>query len=65
MGLVRQLIIAVTAAFVGVQVAAAHPDEPIAPHDLWDAWNNNTFLLLTLELSVFAYLWRIWRLCVP
>jgi putative membrane protein len=44
-----------------VQVVFAHPGEPIAPHDFWNAWNNNFFLLLMLEVTTFIYIWGIWR----
>jgi putative membrane protein len=53
--------LALMIAFSSVGIALAHPGQPIAPHDLWSAWNNDFFLLLTLELSFFVYLWGIWK----
>ncbi len=47
-----------------VAVALAHAGQPIAPHDLWTAWNTDIRLLLTLEATVLVYLWGVqkaWR----
>ena len=33
----------------------AHPGQPLAPHDLWGAWNLDPVLLLGLLLAVWAY----------
>jgi putative membrane protein len=37
-------------------IVFAHPDQPIAPHDLWSAWNINIVLILMLEVMAFIYL---------
>jgi putative membrane protein len=34
----------------------AHPGQPIAPHDLWSAWNGSAFLLLALAVTLIVYL---------
>ncbi len=44
--------------------AAFHPGQPLAPHDVWTAWNMAPALLLPLAATVLAYLWgirRLWR----
>jgi putative membrane protein len=33
----------------------AHPGQPLAPHDLWGAWNLSPVLLLGFLLAVWAY----------
>lgn len=49
---------------MGIRAVSAHSGQPIAPHDLWSAWNGDTLLLLTLEMSVLVYVWGValtWR----
>ncbi len=41
-------------------VALAHSGQPVVPRDLWSAWNSDFFLLLTLEVSAFVYVWGVW-----
>jgi putative membrane protein len=48
----------------GWRLTVAHPGLPIEPHDLWSEWNSNFFLLLSLEISAFLYLYgiqKVWR----
>lgn len=42
----------------------AHPGQPIAPHDLWMAWNFEPAVLLLLEATLLIYLIglrNVWR----
>lgn len=42
----------------------AHAGEPLAPHDLWAAWNGEPFVLLPLLLTALLYVAgviRLWR----
>jgi putative membrane protein len=46
------------------RVALAHDGQPIAPHDLWDAWNWEPAVWLGLGLSAWVYtrgLRALWR----
>lgn len=42
----------------------AHPGAPLAPHDLWQAWNWDLFLIASLALATWRYgagLTDLWR----
>src|SRR5581483_7510554 len=42
----------------------AHPGQPLAPHDLWTAWNIDLTLLIPLALAAWVYLWgmrNVWQ----
>src|SRR5581483_4178091 len=42
----------------------AHPGQPLAPHDLWTAWNLDLSLLIPLVLMTWVYLWgmrKVWQ----
>lgn len=46
------------------RLAAAHADQPLAPHDIWTAWSFDPFVLAGMLLLVGAYglgLARMWR----
>jgi cytochrome c oxidase assembly factor CtaG len=49
-------------------LAYAHPSQPLAPHELWSAWNPDPTILLGLALSLWGYargLRRLWRRAGP
>lgn len=46
------------------QPGLAHVDAPPAPHDIWQAWNWDPWLLLGLLLTLFLYgrgVWALWQ----
>lgn len=45
-------------------IASAHDGRPLAPHDLWNAWDANPAIVLPLALSVWVYVagvQRVWK----
>lgn len=52
------------AAFLAPGVALAHEGQPLAPHDVWHAWNWEPFTLAALLFSGLLYgrgVYRLWR----
>jgi putative membrane protein len=50
--------------FYNPYIALAHSGEPLAPHDLWAAWNTELSILLPLTLSGMIYFWgvqKVWQ----
>jgi cytochrome c oxidase assembly factor CtaG len=48
----------------GASSAHAHDGRPLAPHDLWSAWERNPLILLALLLAAVVYAGgthRLWR----
>ena len=38
-----------------------HPGEPIAPHDVWNAWNGEPTIWLAIGLVTLIYAWGVYR----
>ena len=52
----RVTLLALVAIMIGpASVAFAHDGQPLAPHDIWSAWNGDLVVWLGLLLSVWAY----------
>ena len=49
------LVVALLLLFSSIQTASAHDGQPPAPHDLWNAWNWDPVIILSLVLSAWLY----------
>src|SRR5215207_1009358 len=58
-----RLIVCLLALVSGYSAVWAHPGQPIAPHDLWDAWNTVLSVLFPIQILFGLYtlgVFRIW-----